>query len=249
MPTELVPLVLFAVLLMALGIAMSRYVRNRQLQREEAMRSEAAARGWLFDATNEGRLRLMRWRGVTEGISWTAEYRRGVRKRGAQHRRTHRLRWWADTLRGPSAPVLFMGVPAGKEAPDFTVAQGDGPLAAIAQKAAGYALDQAVDVYFGEEAGRQVEPAALKTLTSGTPKGFIVMAGNTPDAARQVAATWTPAIEALTADAASALSDDDERPWVLLLPRRVTLARMRIVSSAADLERVVRAGVTLVKRT
>jgi hypothetical protein len=106
-----------------------------------------------------------------------------------------------------------------------------------------------VDVYFGEEAGRQVEASTLQTIESGTPAGFIVMAANSAEGARLLSSTWTPALDGLVADPGSALSDDDERPWVLLQPRRVSLARMRMVTSAADLERIVRAGVALVKRT
>jgi hypothetical protein len=49
-----------------------------------------------------------------------------------------------------------------------------------------------------------------------------------------------------TSDKASALSDDD-RPWVLLRPNAISLARMKRLRDVTEVERFTRAGVTLTR--
>ncbi len=238
----------FALLGLAVAVALNRLERARRERREEVFRSEARARGWQFEAADEGAFRVMRWRGVTDHVTWTAEYRRRARKRHRRRGSPFRFVWWADTLRGPSSPVLFMGVPRGKETPALTLAQGDGLVARLAQKAAGFALDLSVSTYFGPDAGNQVDADALKRVEPGAPPGFIVMAADPSEGARLLFGGWTEAMSAQIRDAQSALSDED-RPWVLLLPRRVSLARMSAIRSAADVEPFAHAGAGLVKRT
>ena len=60
-----------------------------------------------------------------------------------------------------------MGVPKGKE--DHrrpTIAAGDGFFAKLAQKAAGFAFDKAIDVYFGEGPARKSTPARCSASTA-----------------------------------------------------------------------------------
>ncbi|MGE0462259.1 MAG: hypothetical protein AB7Q16_12890 [Vicinamibacterales bacterium] len=248
MSFELAVVISFFLLALVGAAAVVRLERAARERREEAMRSEASARGWQFEAADDGIFRLWRWRGVTDAIAWTAEYRRGRHRKGTTHARTHRFVWWADTLRGPASPVLFIGVPRGGEPPAFAVAPGGGGLVArMARKAAGFAFDQAVDVYFGTEAGSQVDAGAMKRIESGTPSGFIVMAADPAEGVRLLLSGWSDALSTQVRDAQSALSDP-KRPWVLLLPRRVSLARMSEVT-AADVGRFARAGAALVKRT
>ena len=53
-----------------------------------------------------------------------------------------------------------MGVPQGQELPALKLAQGEGLLASMAQKAAGFALDKSLDAYFGEAAGQALRGRA-----------------------------------------------------------------------------------------
>lgn len=238
----------FALLALIAAVALGRLERARRERREEAFRSEARTRGWQFEAADEGAFRVLRWRGITDGVTWTAEYRRRTRKKSQRHGNPFRFVWWADTLRGPASPVLFMGVPRGKETPALRIAQGDGLVARLAQKAAGFSLDLSVSVYFGPDAGTRVDAGALKPVERGAPPGFIVMAAEPSEGARLLFGGWTEVMSAQTRDVQSALSDE-QRPWVLLLPRRVSLARMGAIGSADDVERFARAGAALVKRT
>lgn len=248
MTSDLAIVISFAVLALTAAVAFTRLERTRQQRREEALGSEARARGWQFEASDEGIFRLMRWRGVTEGITWTAEYRRRRRKKNQRHASPHRFVWWADTLRGPSSPVLFMHPPQGAEALSLKVAHGDGVVARLAQRAAGFAFDTAVSIYFGAETGAQVDAAAMKPVESGAPAGFIVVAADPSEGARLLRSGWSEAVSAQARDPRSPLSDQ-KRPWVLLLPRRVSLARMGVVQTSADVERFAHAGAALVKRT
>ena len=247
MTFELAVIVSFALLTLTAVVVFTRLERARRERQEEELRSEARARGWQFVAADEGVFRLVQWRGVTEGIAWTAEYRRRTRKKGQRHARPHRFVWWADTLRGPSSPVLFMGAPQGAEALQLKVARGDGVVARLAQRAAGFAFDLSVTIYFGPEAGAQVDAGALK-VTPGAPPGFVVMAADVSEGSRLLLGGWGDALAAQARNPQSPLSDQN-RPWVLLMPRRVSLARMGAVTSAADVERFARAGAALVKRT
>ncbi|MEZ5287186.1 MAG: hypothetical protein R2712_20775 [Vicinamibacterales bacterium] len=222
---------------------------TRQQQEEDAhFRREAQDRGWTFQTDREAAFRIRRWTGVTDGIRWTAESWRAPSRRRNRARFEQRMRWWADTLRGPAKPVLFMGVPAGAETPSFTVADGEGLLSRLAQKAAGLAFDAAVDRYFGREDGALVDAGALRKVEGMAPPGYIVMAGDPSEGTRILFAGMNHAMIAARGDLAPA-DPEDALAWVLLLPRRVSIARMEAIRTTAELERVARAGAALVKRT
>lgn len=226
--------------------ALARSARRQREQVQGQLATDAAARGWTFDSGTEGLFDLQRWTGQTEGHRWTAEYRRGRQRKRSRHTRTRRLRWWTDGFGGPSTPILLIGVPRGKEQPSVQLAEGEGLLATMAQKAAGFALDKALDVHFGEETGRQIDARELRMVEGIALPGFMVMALDANQARfwldqpahRQTLLTQV-------ADAASALSNEQDRPWVLLMGRRLALAQPVPVRETADLERLVRAGVAL----
>lgn len=224
----------------------TRGVRMHREQQQGALAADAAARGWTFEQGSDGLFDLMRWSGATEGVRWTAEYRRGRRRKSAGPSRAHRLRWWTEGVGGPASPLLFMGVPRGQETPAVQLAQGDGLLATMAQKAAGFALDQSLDVHFGEALGRQVDARELRMVDGAALPGFIVRAA---DAGQGRA--WLdrfghrPAFGAQVTDPASAFSDEQHRPWVLLLGPQLSLSQPVPVRSTDDLARLVRAGVAL----
>lgn len=242
----LFPIIAFVAAIVLVGVALARWTQRQNQQRQDAVRSGAAARGWSCETLKDGVFDLTRWQGQTDGVRWTAEHRRLRHKRKGQTR-THNLRWWADSFGGPTSPILLMGVPKGQENPAVKLAQGEGLLASMAQKVAGFALDKSLDTHFGIEAGQQVDARTLRMVDGASLPGFIAMAVDTG-----VGASWLnqqghrAALEAQVRDTSSALSDEVGRPWVLLIGSRVSLARMEPVTSVEDLERLVRAGVALV---
>lgn len=221
--------------------------RHRE-QQQGVLSADALARGWRFEAGTDGLFDLLRWSGLSDGVGWSAEYRRSRRRKSSGHSRAQRLRWWSDGVGGPSSPLLLIGVPRGQEAPAVKLAQGEGLLASMAQKAVGMALDQALDVHFGEALGRQVDARDLRMVDDAGMPGFMLMATDVGQAR-----FWLDqpghrdVLAAQVGDASSALSDDQHRPWVLLMGQRLNLAQSVPVRTTDDLERLVRAGVVLAK--
>ena len=85
-------------------------------------------------------------------------------------------RWSTASGLRTATPIFCVGVAPGKETPSFELAKGDGWIAQMAQKAAGFALDKAIDVLFGEEAGRAVDARTLHRVETEKAPGFVVMA-------------------------------------------------------------------------
>ncbi|MDH4066198.1 MAG: hypothetical protein OEW19_17490 [Acidobacteriota bacterium] len=242
-------LVLSAVMVVgAVVVLVIRMEGRRQAAVEDQLRGEASARGWTFQTDREPGFRVRRWTGTTDGIAWSAESRRSARQRRHRGQGAQRMRWWADTVRGPSGAVLFLGVPEGDSGPSFTVAAGGGVLARLAQKATGLVFDHAVDLYFGREAGAQVDAGALEKVDGQVPPGYFVMAADRAEGARVLFSGMSEAMRAVDSDLRPE-DPEESRPWVLLLPRRVSIARMDPIRSTAELERVARAGAALVRRT
>jgi hypothetical protein len=139
-----------------------------------------------------------------------------------------------------------MGLPKGKEALATTVAAGDGFFAKIAQKAAGFAFDKALDVYFGEGPGKDVDAGALHRVDSEQIPGFVVMAADKHEGTRILAEGLERVLINGAADKASVLSDED-RAWILLRPNAIALARMELTRDVAEIDRFTRAGLALTK--
>lgn len=227
------------------GILGLVFWQRRQRQRQqETLRSAAAAQGWTFEAQRQGHIDLMRWRGSTDGTAWTLEYRHSRRTRRSQNSHVHRTVWWADTFRGPSSPVVFMAVSPGSENPTIKLAHSDGFLASLAQKAAGFALDKAVDVHFGDEAGTAVDGRQLQAVPDAAVPGFLVMAVDPQQARWLLADGWSRQLGALERESGASTR---EAPSVLVLPRRVFLARQKPLRAVADVQAMVREGLSLVK--
>ena len=226
-------------------IWLARKQQQAFAQREAQWRAAAEAKGWAFHCETEGAFQLMRWRGTTSGVAWTLEYRRGRHRSGGASQRAQRTRWWAQTFQGPSTPVLCIAMKKGQEQPAQQFAQGESALATLARKAAGAALDKTLDIYFGQQAGREIDARRLKPLQGATQTGYLVLAED------PVAAThWLqdgPGAQLATAVNApgNALHADEGRPWVLWVGRQVMLANMRPVTSIDDVTRLVDAGVAL----
>ena len=246
MPFE-AALVFAGVILVVTFVALVVFVTSkRQKAREEEMQRAASARGWKFESKNEKGYRVHRWTGTTEGVAWTAE---SLTQRGGsdsrQQRRRHIGRWHGVWKPGISGAIVAIGLPKGKEELGHTIAAGDGFVARLAQKAAGFALDKAIDVYFGDAPGKEVDAGAMHRVEAKTP-GFVVMAANKDEGARVLQQGLEQALVAAAGDKSSVLSDE-KRPWILLRPHAVSLARTERFRDVNDLEAFIRAGVGLTR--
>ncbi len=247
MPFEAALIVAFLVVFTALFIVIAMF-GNRQLRaREEELTQAASTRGWTFEKLREGGYRVYRFRGTTEGIPWQAES--AVLTAGSSNkgqRRRHIARWHGEWSPGINAPIVAMGVPKGKEQIGKAIATGDGLFARLAQQAAGFAFDKALDVYFGKEVGDEIDARTLTHIGSAAVPGFIVMAGNVDEANRVLQEGLQKALLDASNDRANVLSEED-RPYVLVRSRGISLARAEQLRNIADVERFVHAGVGLTR--
>lgn len=218
---------------------------RRRKAREEELQREASSRGWKFDSRLEHGYRIHRWTGSTEGVSWTAESLNLVSGGNKRRRRRHIGRWQGAWTAGPGSPILFMGMQKGAEIPAFSVAQGDGFLAQMAQKAAGFAFDKAVDLYFGEDIGKQVDAGVMRRVNVALP-GFIVMATDVSEGERFLAQGFEAALRGASSSQTSVLGEDD-RPWILMRKEDVSLARMERFKDLNEIDAFIRAGVALTR--
>jgi hypothetical protein len=247
MSTDLAFILAFFILMFT-AVVMGLIIRSRfQAKTEEEMKSAAAARGWQFESLKLGGYRVHRLTGSTDGVSWVIETLRqmGGGGRGTRRRR-YITRWHGAWNPGIHKPIAVMGVPKGKEIMGAVVAGGDGFFAKLAQKAAGFAFDTAIDGYFGAEIGKQVDAGKMQRIDGEKLPGFIVMAEDTDESQRILAQGFEKAIVDASNDKTNVLSDDD-RPWILLRPNGISLARMERHRDLAELEGFVRAGVALTR--
>jgi hypothetical protein len=243
MPVESA-LVIAAVILLVTVVGMIIFVAARQLRaREEELRSAAKARGWTFEKVREGRYRIQRWSGSTNGIAWVAESVAFTSGGNNHQKRRHVGRWHGSYSPGISGAIVAMGLPKGKEELGKSITDGDGFFARLAQKAAGIAFDKAIDVYFGDGPGKEVDAAAMQRVDAKIP-GFVVMAADKTEGARIMQGGLEGALLEATGNKSSVLSDDD-RPWILLRPNAISLARMTRFHDINEIEGFVRAGMAL----
>jgi hypothetical protein len=245
-------LLFLSVLLPIVGLAIAIIWlggRQRQhlAQRETQWRADAAERGWTFDRLTEGAFELMRWQGTTDGVTWTLEYRRGRHRSSGTSERAHRMRWTSKVFQGPSSPVLCIAMKKGQEQPALQLAQGDGTLATLARKVAGAALDKTLDVYFGQEAGQQIDARRLVPLPNVAQTGYFVMAEDLASASHWLQGGPGAQMDKEANAPGSALFADEGRPWVLWVGTQVMLANMRPVRDTHEVALLVNAGVSLTK--
>lgn len=239
-------LIVAVFIIVATLIGVVAFVSYRQrLAREDEMRQEASKRGWKFESLVERGYRVHRWSGTSDGIAWTAESLSRVNK-GKGRRRRQIARWHGRFAPGINKPIVVLGVPKGSETPSFGLAQGEGFGARLVQKVAGAAFDVAVDMYFGQDAGAEVDAARLSRLDGPRIPGFIVSAEDKDEALRVLADGLERALADASNDKSSVLSDND-RPYILLRRNHVSLARMEPFRGIADLEAFIRAGTSLAR--
>ena len=106
-----------------------------------------------------------------------------------------------------------MGVSRGQDQPTVKLAQGEGLLATLAQKAVGAVLNKTQDVDFSEEGGRQIDARDLNMVDQVTQPGYIVMAADPGIASHWL--TEGSGATPLVNQVHSALNPDVGRPWVL----------------------------------
>ena len=247
MPFE-VALVIAIFILVATIVAMVVIIASRrQAAKEEELKRAASARGWTFQATREKGCRVHRWTGTTDGVSWVAESLAHTSGRKNQHqRRQHISRWHGAWSPGVNVPIAAMGVPKGKEIISTQLAEGQSWVAKLAQKAAGFAFDKAIDVYFGDQIGKEVDAGAMHRIDGQKIPGFIVMAADKDEGARILSQGLEKAMVDASNDKASVLSHD-VRPWILWRPNAISLARMERFRDISEIEGFVRAGVALTR--
>ena len=199
------------------------------------MKRAASARGWTFESVRERGFRIHRWTGTTEGVAWKAESLVQISGGGKHSRRQHISRWHGAYSPGINGAIVCMGVKPGSEKPSFSVAQGESWVARLAQKAAGFAYDKAIDAYFGVELGKEVDAAALRRVEGTDIPGFIVMAANKDEGARVMSQGLQRALPEIPHD----------NTWVLLRPNGISLARMRSFREVTDVDAFIRGGMAL----
>lgn len=244
MPFEISIVIATLIIVTSLVAVMAMFARRSAKAREDELRAAASTRGWTFAVAHEGGYRVQRWTGTTDGVPWTAEFLH--RGGGKNHQRRDIARWHGAFSPGITGAIVAMGVPKGKEKLGTAIAEGDGFFARMAQKAAGFAFDKAIDLYFGEEPGKQVDAGALHRADAEKMPGFIVMAANKDEGVRVLSEGLQQTLVEASNDQASVFSNDD-RPWVLLRPASISLARMQRYRDVAELERFIRAGVALTR--
>ena len=124
--------------------------------------------------------------------------------------------------------------------------EGDGFFAKMAQKAMGFAFDKAVDVYFGKALGDEVDAGAMQRVDATRLPGFVVMAADAKEGARILSEGLERSLAEASARNQSVWSQK-ERPWVLLRPSGISLARLERFRDINELEHFVRAGIDLTR--
>ena len=234
------------IIVTAIIIVLSRLSKGRSQGKEEELRKSTMLRGWTFDSTVDGGYRIYRFSGTTDGVAWEAESAKLVAGGNRRERRRHIARWHGRWAPGVTAPIVGMGVPKGKEVMGSSIAGGDGFFARMAQKAAGYAFDKAIDVYFGKEIGDQIDAEELRRIENVSIPGFIVMAKDVAEGTRILNEGLQRALVDATNDKSNVLSEED-RPWVLVQAQGISMARMEQFRDVGEVEQFIRAGVQLTR--
>jgi hypothetical protein len=246
MSSEAATLLAVFIIVTSIIIVLSRLSKARIQAKEEELQKSVALRGWTFSSKLDRGYRIYTFSGTTDGVAWEAESAKLVAGGNKRQRRRHVARWHGKFSPGVSATIVAMGVPKGKEVMTHKIAQGDGLFARMAQKAAGYALDMGIDIYFGKEIGRQIDAQTLQHVEEPAVPGYIFMAENPDEAKRILAAGLQRALLDATSDKNNVLSEQD-RPYLLLRPHSISMARMERIRDVGELDQFVKAGVGLTR--
>jgi hypothetical protein len=230
-----------AVTMMAVALFIAARVRRA---REAELQRAALTRGWTFESASVRGYSVHRWIGTTDGVPWRAESWHSLSRKNRQ-RRPDLARWHTDFSPGLSSPIVCMAVPKGKAITAAPAQPGDGLLVKLAQKAFGFAFDKAIDLYFGDALGKDVDAGAMHRVDSKAP-GFVVMAADKSEGARILASGLEQHLTTAASDPASALAGE-QAASILLRPHGISLAKLGELDGVEDVERFTRAGVGLTR--
>jgi hypothetical protein len=230
-----------ALFMIAVTVGVWMLARRSKLRTGLQATQDAAARGWKLQTTDEGGAEVQRWSGSTDGVAWTAEHRVTRERGGSRPYARYQTRWRADARGGPSSPVLITPERSSLKRLDSVA---DAVPAGFLRSLVESATDKVIDRYFGAEVGAVVDLPALASLDGHGLPGATVMAAQPSEALLLMRYRIAPALAAEAASPASIFADA-EPPAVMLLPASVHLAS-RASASSGDIERLARAGATLV---
>lgn len=228
---------------------LARVIQKRNKRQTEQMadrlKPEASARGWqVTTELRSDNIRVIRWSGRDFDIQWIGED--WFRKRGQRSNQQvlEVTRWQTVDRRGTAGVIFLMGMPEGAQAPKVQAVEGF--LQSLALKAAFFALDKGLDMYFGEEIGREIDAGTLQRVEEVEPlvSGYAVFAENVHEAANTIRGGVDKVIAA-TIERGPESIRGDRRPWILIWKRGVVIARVGATRSAAELEPFVKAGLAL----
>jgi hypothetical protein len=248
MATDLVVFLVFCAVFTAAIVVVAVLQGRKLAAHEEELARGASARGWKVESQKQGVYKVQRFHGDTDGVEWAAESLQRVSgSRASRHNRQKIARWHGRWSPGVNAAIVCLGLPKGAEAPEFpkTPEEGDGFLARMVQKAAGFAFDKVLDELFGDEAGAGVDARKLRPVDIDLP-GFVVMAENEEEARRVLSDGLERALRAGSNEPGSVLAQDN-RPSVLIRSKGISLARTEQLQSINELEQFIKAGVGLTR--
>ena len=247
LPQWLLVNITFFALIFLVARVVRRASQRKVAELAERLKPEASMRGW--QVTTEYRsdhVRVIRWSGRDFDIQWIGEDL--YRKRGQRPNRQvmELTRWQTVERRGPAGTIFLMGLPEGTEVPKAQ--EVSGLIESLALKAALFALDKGIDLYFGADIGKDVDARELKRVEEVEPllNGYAVFAQHQHEAA-QVLRNGVAAAVAQTIDAGPESMKGYRRPWILIWKRGVVIGRMGSTRTAAELEPFVKAGVAITR--
>lgn len=221
-------------------------VDRRRQAREDEMRREASTRGWKFDSRSTMNKRIHTWTGSTDGIAWRVESIHSQSKNDRRHNRQQVSRWHGDFSPGVNGPIVIMSAPKGKEIPAFSNDKSEGLIAQLAQKTVAFVFDKAIDVYFGDDLGKEVDAGKLHRINVPGLPAFAVMAADKDEGARIMSQGLEAALVSAIGEKTSVFANEN-RPSILLRPHGISMARTSKLGDINELDAFVRAGVGLTR--
>ena len=244
---------LINVVSLALIFFLAWKMRNANARKVEAMaarlRPEASARGWQVTSEYVNQTRTIRWTGRDFDVQWVGE---DVHRKRGQRSNTNVLevtRWKTVGTRGPSGAIFLMGLPEGTQVPKAQAV--DGFLQSMAVKAAMFALDKGIDMYFGADIGKAIDAQKLERVEQVEPvfDGYAVFAENSHEAASLIRNSGIDKAVAAAIDGGPESMKGYRRPWILIWKGGVAISKIGSTRSAAELEPILKAGLALTRAT
>lgn len=217
--------------------------RRKVEKLREDLTPQASLHGWQVETEYaKNSLQIVRWRGRDRDITWMVEETSRQHRRRDYRREADTTRWQSIDRRGPACTIFLMALPEGTPVPEARPVEGT--LQALAAKAAFYALDKGLDLYFGLVIGKEVDASTFKRVTEAEPLlgGYVAFADDPAEGARVLRADVARSIARITAEPAGT-----GRPWILIWRHGVVVSRVGQTGAAAAVVPMVRAGVEITR--